>query len=111
MAAGVVRCGLPAAAIALLAAGCSQQGEAKQAPVVASATILAEALAALEATTVPVPTPALTATRTPVPPPRLRAVSLKLDCRPHSFPQRTQQSFAVDPTDDRKLYIGVEQEG
>lgn len=37
--------------------------------------------------------------------------SIKLDCRPHSFPQRTQASLAVDPTDDRKLYIGVEQEG
>ncbi len=34
-----------------------------------------------------------------------------LDCRPHSFPQRTQYSLAVDPTDDRKLYVGVEQEG
>lgn len=34
-----------------------------------------------------------------------------LDCTPHSFPQRTQHSFAVDPTDDRNLYIGIEQEG
>ena len=32
-------------------------------------------------------------------------------CTPHSFPQRTQRSFAVDPTDERKLYIGVEQDG
>ena len=35
----------------------------------------------------------------------------KLDCSPHSFPQRTQQSLAVDPTDDQRLYIGVEQAG
>lgn len=45
----------------------------------------------------------------PSPAPATRAPSL--DCTPHSFPQRTQGSFAVDPTDDRKLYIGVEQEG
>ncbi len=32
-------------------------------------------------------------------------------CTPHSFPQRTQRSFAVDPTDDRRLYVGVEQDG
>jgi len=34
-----------------------------------------------------------------------------LNCAPHSFPQRTQYSLAVDPTDDRKLYIGVEGDG
>ena len=34
-----------------------------------------------------------------------------LDCTPHSFPQRTQGSFAVDPADDRTLYVGVEQDG
>ena len=39
--------------------------------------------------------------------PRMQVVS----CVPHSFPQRTQRSFAVDPTDDRTLYVGVEQEG
>jgi photosystem II stability/assembly factor-like uncharacterized protein/Tol biopolymer transport system component len=40
-----------------------------------------------------------------------RPVSTKLDCRPHSFPQRTQGSLAVDPTNDQGVYIGVEQEG
>ena len=40
-----------------------------------------------------------------------RPGSIKLDCRPHSFPQRTQGSLAVDPTNDQRLYIGVEQEG
>ena len=40
-------------------------------------------------------------------PPRVQALA----CVPHSFPQRTQRSFAVDPTDDRILYVGVEQEG
>ncbi len=34
-----------------------------------------------------------------------------LNCDPHSFPQRTQHSFAANPTDDRLLFIGVEQEG
>ncbi|MDA1127223.1 MAG: hypothetical protein O2913_00800 [Chloroflexi bacterium] len=34
-----------------------------------------------------------------------------LDCTPHSFPQRTQLSLTVDPKDDNKIYIGVEQEG
>lgn len=40
-----------------------------------------------------------------------RPTNLVLDCRPHSFPQRTQRSLAVDPTNDLTLYIGVEQEG
>lgn len=59
--------------------------------------------------------PTSTSARTPVPlaqasaPPATRAPSI--DCTPHSFPQRTQGSFAVDPTDDRRLYVGVEQEG
>ncbi len=63
------------------------------------------------ATAIPFPTPA------PTPQPAQSAFStqrprrLALDCRPHSFPQRTQASLAVDPTDDRKLYICVEQEG
>lgn len=39
------------------------------------------------------------------------AATPRLDCRPHSFPQRTQQSLAVHPTNDRILYVGVEQEG
>src|SRR3990172_7697033 len=43
--------------------------------------------------------------------PGLSALAPALDCKPHSFPQRTQRSLAVDPSDDRKLYIGVEQEG
>ena len=34
-----------------------------------------------------------------------------LPCTPHSFPQRTQRSFAIDPTAERVLYVGVEQEG
>ena len=33
------------------------------------------------------------------------------DCAPHSFPLRTQHSFAADPTDDRNLYVGAEQAG
>ena len=49
-------------------------------------------------------TPSLTASNSGRTPPAL-------DCTPHSFPQRTQKSLAVDPTDDRKLYIGVEGEG
>jgi photosystem II stability/assembly factor-like uncharacterized protein len=34
-----------------------------------------------------------------------------LDCTPHSFPYRTQRSLAVDPADDRVVYVGVEQAG
>ncbi|NQW23096.1 MAG: hypothetical protein HQ475_06595 [SAR202 cluster bacterium] len=34
-----------------------------------------------------------------------------MNCAPHSYPQRTQRSLAVDPLDDNKIYIGVEQEG
>lgn len=34
-----------------------------------------------------------------------------LACEPFSFPQRTQYSLAVDPTNDQILYVGVEQEG
>lgn len=34
-----------------------------------------------------------------------------LACTAFSYPQRTQRSFAVDPTDDRILYVGVEQDG
>jgi hypothetical protein len=34
-----------------------------------------------------------------------------LACASFSFTQRTQRSFAVDPTDDRTMYIGVAQEG
>ncbi|HYE87933.1 MAG TPA: hypothetical protein VEA16_16330 [Vicinamibacterales bacterium] len=33
------------------------------------------------------------------------------DCTPHSYPQRTDQSLAIDPFDDRIIYIGVEGEG
>ena len=33
------------------------------------------------------------------------------DCTPHSYPQRTDQSLAVDPFDDRIVYVGVEGEG
>ena len=32
-------------------------------------------------------------------------------CTPHSYPQRTDQSLAVDPFDDRVAYVGVEGEG
>lgn len=32
-------------------------------------------------------------------------------CTPHSYPQRTDQSLAVDPFDDRIVYVGVESEG
>lgn len=34
-----------------------------------------------------------------------------VDCAPHSYPQRTNQSLAVDPFDDRIVYVGVEGEG
>lgn len=34
-----------------------------------------------------------------------------VDCTPHSYPQRTDQSLAVDPFDDRVAYVGVEGEG
>jgi photosystem II stability/assembly factor-like uncharacterized protein len=34
-----------------------------------------------------------------------------VDCAPHSYPQRTDQSLAVDPFDDRIVYAGVEGEG
>lgn len=34
-----------------------------------------------------------------------------VDCSPHSYPQRTDQSLAVDPYNDRIVYIGVEGEG
>jgi hypothetical protein len=40
-----------------------------------------------------------------------RPTNLVSDCKPHSFPQRTQRSLAVDPTNDQKLYTGIEQEG
>src|SRR3989338_4958016 len=34
-----------------------------------------------------------------------------IDCTPHSYPQRTDQSLAVDPFDDRIVYVGIEGEG
>ena len=34
-----------------------------------------------------------------------------VSCAPHSYPQRTDQSLAVDPFDDRIVYVGVEGEG
>lgn len=34
-----------------------------------------------------------------------------VSCEPHSYPQRTDQSLAVDPFDDRIVYVGVEGEG
>ena len=34
-----------------------------------------------------------------------------VDCTPHSYPQRTDQSLAVDPFDDRIAYVGIEGEG
>lgn len=34
-----------------------------------------------------------------------------VDCAPHSYPQRTDQSLAVDPYDDRIVYVGIEGEG
>ena len=39
------------------------------------------------------------------------AVAQEVDCPPHSYPQRTDQSLAVDPYDDRIVYVGVEGEG
>ena len=147
MAAGVTLRGV-LAALALVAAGCSQAAPPTETPlptIVASAIALPTMPPAIAptaaplpspmptATTTPLPTPAPppTATRTPVPVPTLaptatrtpvptptpipiatpRTAFRQLDCRPHSFPQRTQQSFAVDPTNDQRLFIGVEQEG
>ncbi|MBI4886685.1 MAG: hypothetical protein HY824_06305 [Acidobacteria bacterium] len=40
-----------------------------------------------------------------------RASAQVTDCTPHSYPQRTDQSLAVDPFDDRIVYVGVEGEG
>ncbi len=34
-----------------------------------------------------------------------------VDCTPHSYPQRTDQSLAVDPYNDRIAYVGIEGEG
>lgn len=34
-----------------------------------------------------------------------------MDCTPHSYPQRTDQSLAIDPFDDKIVYVGVEGEG
>lgn len=39
------------------------------------------------------------------------AAAQVVDCTPHSYPQRTNQSLAVDPFDDRIVYVGVEGEG
>jgi photosystem II stability/assembly factor-like uncharacterized protein len=39
------------------------------------------------------------------------AVAQAVDCAPHSYPQRTDKSLAVDPYDDRIVYVGVEGEG
>ena len=39
------------------------------------------------------------------------AAAQPMDCSPHSYPQRTDQSLAVDPFDDRIVYVGVEGEG
>ena len=39
------------------------------------------------------------------------AAAQAVDCSPHSYPQRTNQSLAVDPYDDRIVYVGIEGEG
>src|SRR5688572_33281458 len=39
------------------------------------------------------------------------AAAQTVDCAPHSYPQRTDQSLAVDPYDDRIVYVGIEGEG
>jgi hypothetical protein len=39
------------------------------------------------------------------------AAAQAVTCSPHSYPQRTDQSLAVDPFDDRIVYVGVEGEG
>lgn len=39
------------------------------------------------------------------------AVAQAVNCPPHSYPQRTDQSLAVDPYDDRIVYVGIEGEG
>lgn len=39
------------------------------------------------------------------------AAAQAVDCPPHSYPQRTNQSLAVDPFDDRIVYVGIEGEG
>ncbi len=43
--------------------------------------------------------------------PAVRGAAQTLDCQPHSYPQRTNQSLAVDPYDDRIVYVGIEGEG
>lgn len=39
------------------------------------------------------------------------AAAQAVDCTPHSYPQRTDQSLAIDPFNDRIVYVGVEGEG
>lgn len=39
------------------------------------------------------------------------AAAQPVSCAPHSYPQRTDQSLAVDPYDDRIVYVGVEGAG
>ena len=39
------------------------------------------------------------------------SAQIVISCTPHSYPQRTDQSLAVDPFDDRIVYVGVEGEG
>lgn len=39
------------------------------------------------------------------------AAAQAVDCTPHSYPQRTDQSLAVNPFDDRIVYVGIEGEG
>lgn len=41
----------------------------------------------------------------------IAAEAQAVDCTPHSYPQRTDQSLAIDPFDDRIVYVGIEGEG
>ena len=43
--------------------------------------------------------------------PVVTAGAQPVDCSPHSYPQRTDQSLALDPFNDRVVYVGVEGEG
>ncbi len=41
----------------------------------------------------------------------IAAEAQPVDCSPHSYPQRTNQSLAIDPFNDRSVYVGIEGEG
>ncbi|MBI2912183.1 MAG: hypothetical protein HYY05_08565 [Chloroflexi bacterium] len=94
----------------VLSPGCTPAGEPQRAAPSPPGPAPSPTIAPLPATpTAPSSPPQVQAP--PAPSATPRPATPALDCRPRSLPQRTQGSFAVDPTDDRRLYVGVEQEG